>query len=102
MIGVHQGDNFALLFFSLFFQAALKSLESAWAENSIPVLDCYWFPTNKNSQINSHLCQQGKAIGASFGFDESLYVNDGAFLFHQDMQLGSGKSKTEAIIFATP
>eukprot|EP00957_Ditylum_brightwellii_P016302 1226068-Ditylum_brightwellii.AAC.1 len=123
-IGVHQGDNLAPLLFNLFFQAALESLEHFWQTECFPILQFCWFPTCKNGRIKGRLHRQGKAKGKSFGFDKSLYVDDGAFLFNSRADLEQGANlifphfkrfgllmhiggndkppKTEAVIFAQP
>eukprot|EP00957_Ditylum_brightwellii_P049428 3750236-Ditylum_brightwellii.AAC.1 len=68
--------------------AALKSLEIFWQEENFPIPTFCWFPPSQNGRINSCLRCQGKAIGSTFGFKKSLYVDDGALLFksHKDME----------------
>eukprot|EP00957_Ditylum_brightwellii_P133251 10160533-Ditylum_brightwellii.AAC.1 len=47
-IGVHQGNNLALLLFNIFFQAALDSLEQICEENLLPIPKFRYFPVAKS------------------------------------------------------
>lgn len=116
--------EFTKAIFNLFFQAALESLETVWDPENILIPKFRWFPTSRNGRVNGLLRHQRKAQGSEFGFEKSIYVDDGAFLFKSQEDLEKGANlifshfkqfgltmhigvndkplKTEAVVFAAP